>query len=215
MKRLALLGVLVLSFAATAAADIITFNFVVGPPGSLTASATGLSSGPASNVLVTDVTTGMSVTQLGTFTSSAGPASSFTPFPPFVIATYTAGGANSVQIVDPMMNPLVTGSMMSGGALLTAFPNGQGAFLGDFNVTFVSPAVLAMFGLPPGWEPVGAVAITFAHDNFDGTTVTGNIGGGTVTIVSVVPEPASLGVLGMGLLAVAEGLRRRRGSLRA
>ena len=216
MKRLALLGVLVLSFAAAAVADVITFSFVIGPPGSLTASAGGLSAGPAANVLVSDTTTGVSFPLSGTFTGSAGPATSFSVFPGIVLATYSAGGPNSVLIVNPASMPLVAGTVLNNAVFITTFPTGAGAFLATFNVTFVDPAVLALFGLGQGFLPVGSASLTFAGDNFDGTTVTGAIGGGTVTIQTTpIPEPMGLGVLGMGLLAAAEGLRRMRGSLRA
>jgi hypothetical protein len=208
MKRLVLLGVLIFSFAATAAADEITFSFVIGGPGSLTASAAGLTTGPAANVLVTDVTKGISVPLLGTFTASAGPAASFVVLPPIILANYTHGGANSVLIVDPANNPLVRGTMNDNGLLLVSFPHGAGAFLAGFNVAFVSPTVLALFG-QGGFQPGGSVALTYANDNFDGTTVTGTLGGGTVTVTTnPIPEPASLGLLGMGLLTIA-GLSRK------
>ena len=213
MKKLALLGFLLLVFATCAVADELTFSFILGAPISLTASAAGLSSGPAMNVVVSDTTTGTHFSLAGTFTASTGPATIFHNFGTFIDATYSAGGVNSVLIVDPSNNPLVKGNMEANGAFNTTIPRGTGAFLGMFDVTFVSPAVLAMFGLGPGFLPVGSVAATFVNDNFDGTTVTGRIGGGTVTIQTpraVVPESASLGLLGMGLLTTAGVLRRRR-----
>jgi hypothetical protein len=212
VKKLALLGFLLLAFATCAVADEITFSYIIGDPGSLTATAAaGLMSGPAMNVLVSDATTGVEFALAGTFNDSTGPGT-LTNFGTFVVGAFTAGGTNSVTIVDPSMNPLVTGNMMNNSAFLAQFPLGTGAFLGSFQVTFVDPAVLALFGLGPAFKTVGSVSSTFADVTFDGTTISGTLGGGTVTIQTptVVPEPAGLGLLGMGLLTTAGVLRRRR-----
>jgi hypothetical protein len=211
VKKLALVGFLLLAFASCAVADEITFSYIIGDPGSLTATAAGgLMSGPAMNVLVSDAQTGMKFVLDGTFNDSTGPGT-ITNFGTFIVGSFTAGGTGSVSIVDPSSNPLVTGNMKDNGAFLATFPLGTGAFLGGFDVTFVDPAVLAMFGLGPAFEPIGSVSETFASVNFDGTTITGMIGGGTVTIQTpTVPEPAGLGLLGMGLLMTAGVLKRRR-----
>lgn len=210
MKRLGLLGVLVLALATAAVADEITFTFVLGPQGSVTASAAGFNAGPSTNVLVSDTSTNIIFPLDGTFNDSAGPAASFAVFPTLVVASYTAGGANSVLIVDPSNNPLVGGNMRDNGAYLTSIPNGVGDFFGTFNVTFVDPAVLALFALPPGFMPIGSVSLAFADDDLDGTTVTGAIVGGTVTIQTPVPEPTSLVLMGAGVLAIGKFLRKSR-----
>ena len=58
---------------------------------------------------------------------------------------------------------------------------------------------------------MGRLALTIGNANFDGTTFTGAIGGGSVTIqTAAVPEPASLGLAGMGLLTVVGALRLRK-----
>ena len=202
MKKLLLLVALTV-FAAVAYADEITFSYVVGAPGTLTASRAGYSSGPSASILVTDVTTNVSFTLNGTFNNTAGPATSFIVSPGTIAASFAAGGAGSVSIVSPSMSPLVTGVTIDGSSLLSQIPDGAGAFLGTFDVAFVDPAVLALFHLGPAFDPVGSVSTTFAHDNFDTMTgiVTGQLGGGTVTITTptpVIPEPGTLGLAGLG-----------------
>jgi hypothetical protein len=205
MKKLWLLLILCAALAACAFADEITFSFINGAPGSLTASAAGLTAGVAMNIVVSDATTGAEFPLLGTFTASTGPSSSFTVTPPLVQAEYTAGGLKSVLIVDQFNNLLVAGRMDDHGAFLTGFPDGRGAFLGAFDVSFVSPAVLGLFGLGPQVLPTGSVSATFANDNFDGTTVTGELGGGTVTVETPVAEGSTwmLMLTGVTLAGVA------------
>lgn len=212
-KRSVLVALLVLSFAAAALADEITFNFFLGAPNSITASQLGgLTLGSAVNFAVSDTTTGTSFPLDGTFTGSAGPAHTFNVFmnPNLITAFFSPAGANSVQILDTMNNPLVQGSMSDNGFLLTSYQDGTGAYLGSFKVSFVDPAVLALFGLQgQSINPIGSVSVTLAHDNFDGTTVTGVIGGGTVTIQTLIPEPGTLMLFGSGLLGVAALVRRK------
>jgi hypothetical protein len=61
-------------------------------------------------VLVTDVTTDVSFPLAGIFTASTGPASAFVVTSGFVLGTFTAGGSDSVLIIDPTtMMPIVSG----------------------------------------------------------------------------------------------------------
>jgi hypothetical protein len=100
--------------------------------------------------------------------------------------------------------------MLDGGSLLSTVPNGTGSFLATFNVTYVSPAALALFGLGPGFLPDGSVALTLGNAKFNGTTFTADIGGGSVTIqTAAVPEPASLALFGSGIIGLAGLLRRK------
>jgi hypothetical protein len=208
MKKLLLLLVLLLSFASCVLADEITFSFIVGLPGSLVANAGGLVAGPAVNIVVSDATTGAEFPLLGTFTANTGAASSFNVAPGLITASYLGDGFNSVLIVDSGGFTLVAGRMDDHGAFLTGYPDGRGSFLGAFDVAFVSPAVLGLFGLGPEWLPTGAVSATFGSDNFDGVTVTGELGGGSVTVQTPVTEPATwtLAIVGVGLLALRRPL---------
>ena len=194
--------------------DQITFSFVAGQgnaPDLMASDAGGMVSGPADNIAVSDTTLGLHLALPGIFTSSAGPGSSFAIGPSFVIATFTAGGSDSVLIVDPVTGGvLVAGTMQDNGALLAQYPGGTGSYLGTFTVTEVDPAVLAMFGLS-GFNPNGSVAFTFGQDQTKSGTLDAVVGGGTVTIVgTLAPEPASLMLAGTGLLALCLGVFRMK-----
>ena len=211
MRKLTMWAILLASTAA--AADQITFSFIIGAPGTVAASPTGFASGPAMNVVVSDSTTGASFPLSGTFTDSAGASMAFNVSPSFIVATYFGAGADSVLIVDSMGNPLVAGAMNDDATFLTAIPDGAGSFIAGFTPSFVSPAVLALFGLGPAFTPSGSVSETFAHDDFDPTTmtVTGQLGGGTVTVTTPtppIPEPGGLALIGMTLLSMIGWLRR-------
>jgi hypothetical protein len=88
----------------------------------------------------------------------------------------------------------------------------QGSFLSAFTVTFVDPALLAALHTGPGFMPSGSVSTTFLGDdcNVAAMTCTGQLSTAGVSIQTptVIPEPEGLGVLGMGLLVVAGGLKR-------
>ena len=204
--------ILALVLAAGAAADEITFSYILGGP--VSASSSGFAAGPASNILVSDTSTGTSFTLSGIFTASTGAASSFVVTPTFITANFAGAGANTVLINTILGNPLVAGSSNDGASLISNVPDGTGAFLEGFTVSFVDPAVLALFGLGPAFDPLGTVSMTTAHGNFNGFGgFNAVVGGGTVTIqtpnVSVVPEPASLFLLGTAFFVTGYVLRKK------
>jgi hypothetical protein len=188
MKRALVLSLFFLLFPAiitTAFADEITFT-VVGP-GTITSSLSGMTAGPAMVPLVTDVTTGKSFPLTDTFTASAGAAHSVTVGATSYTAFFAPGATGSVSIPGG-----VTGNMLDNSELTAVIPDGAGSFSGEFDVTFLSPTILAEFGLGPHWAPTGSVGITFHESALNGHSLTGNIGGGSTTVLTVqtaVPEP--------------------------
>ena len=112
-------------------------------------------SGPSMLTSISDTTTNTNIFCSTTpvcnggnyINGNTGPAVNLAQFGNLVIGAFTAAGANSVLVEDSIGNVLVAGSMQDGGSLLSNVPNGTGSFLATFNVTFVSPAALALFGL--------------------------------------------------------------------
>lgn len=215
LKKVGLLLSAVVICATFAAADQITFSFI-GSSASQTLDA-GLGSftaGPALNVLVTDVTTGVTINLPGIFTTSTGIANSFTVLtsPNLVLANYSAGGSSSVLITSPDgKTDYVAGVNQDHGTFISGYPNGTGAFLNNFDVTAVDPAVLAMFGLGPGFDAQGSVSITSGGGNLLGPDNLGaTVGGGSVTVQTTpVVEPARQGLVVLGGLGIAAIFRRK------
>lgn len=213
-RNVVALFLLALGAGLTAFADQITFSFV-SQAGNLTtvvASSAGLTAGPALNVLVTDSTTGVSDPLSGLVNMSTGPASSFTVLPTVVVSAFTAGGSNSVSIVNPItLAPILSGTTNDNSTMVATYPGGTGAFLAGFHVTFVDPSILAAFGLKTV-DPRGSLSLTFGQDVLTGgKTINGVAGGGSITVTATpTPEPASLGLLGGGMLVLALASRLYR-----
>ena len=199
--KLTVLAVTLLTLSSVSLADQITFAFS-GFTNSISANAAGLSLGPAVTTTITDNTTGVVIPfPNGTATGSTGAAASFVVVPGVVLANYNAGGVGSVSIVDSMGNAIVTGMMRDNASFLTTFPDGAAAFLSNFDVTFVSPTVLADFGLGPAFASIGSVSATGGQMTFSDGTARGVIGGGGVTILTPqapVSEPGTWALLGSG-----------------
>jgi len=217
MKRLAIVTITIVSLAAYAVADQINFTFTTGAPGSVSGSASGMAAGPSTLFKITNTTTSTIIPFAGTLvTIATGPATSFVAIgspPTFISAKFAGMSTMSVEVVDSAMNPLVEGVLHNGASFTSALPAGTGAFLGSFKVTFVSPAVLAMFGLTGETvEPTGSVAYTTGNGNLaQNTTFMGQVGGGAVTIqTTAVPEPVGLGLLGAGILTALGVWRSRK-----
>jgi len=213
--RVVLFATLLLAIAIPMAADQITFSFIGNNSATnLNAGLANFTAGPSLNVLVTDATSGASIALPGVFTTSTGVANSYSVLtsPNLVIASYAAGRPESVLITDPTGTiDYVAGINLDRASFISAYPNGTGAFLNDFEVTAVDPAVLAMFGLGPKFDPRGSVSITSGTGNLVSTdNLTATVGGGTVTIqsASAVPEPFSMALLGGGIIVAGFTLRR-------
>src|SRR6516225_7110988 len=101
MKRITLVAIVVVSFAAYAVADQVNFNFTVGLPGSVVASPAGLTAGPSMLTSISDSNTMVNIPFTGSLVNSnAGPATNFTVVGDIAIIVFSPGAANSVLVED-------------------------------------------------------------------------------------------------------------------
>lgn len=200
------LAVMGLLLVGAAMGDEITFSVVgLSNVADIFSSPSGMTAGPASVVLVTDVTQGKSFSLSETFNASAGAAHSITVGSTVYTAFYGPGAVGSVDITNA-----VAGNMLDNSELTAVFPQGTGSFSGEFLVTSVNPAVLALFGLGPKFNPSGSVAITFGQDQVNGQDLSGVIGGGATTILTVNTTPELMTILLFGTGIVMAGAMARR-----
>lgn len=131
MKTFALFVPLLAALTGTAFGDDITFSFILGQPQfSLSASAAGLSAGPAMNFAVSDLQTNSEFPLRGQFTAFTGVATAFNAFPHLIVASYSGGGADSVSIVDPQTHqPIVQGMLTNNAVFITRFQKARDSFL--------------------------------------------------------------------------------------
>jgi hypothetical protein len=190
-------------------ADEITFSIVGTGAVNLTGGPSGMTSGPVDVFEVTDITTGASFSLHDSFTASAGGAHSIALHPTYV-AFFAPGGAGSVDITNA-----VTGTMLDNSELTAVYPDSTGSFSGEFDVTSFNPAILTMFGIKGHVAPVGSVGLTFGHDAVTGSSISGIIGGGSTTVLTIktaVPEPDTWFLLLFGLGTIVAFCRARRWS---
>lgn len=206
--RKALLLVVLSASATMAYADIVTFTFLDFNTATFSATASGLSFANATNVLVTDNTTGKSMTLTAIDSGNTGTATHFDPGPPLIV-DYLGSGPNSVEI-ESGGHVFLSGSMDNEGRLEAEYPNKAGAFLSRFTPSFVDPAILTALGTSTHFTNDASVSLTLAQTSFDGKMLDATLGGGAVTIetTTATPEPASLSLVGGGLLLIS-GLFRK------
>jgi hypothetical protein len=219
MKKMILaLGCLALlaSYSGIARADAISFNFVFSST-PVHADATGLSAGPALALLVSDTKLMTVFSLVGTATISTGPASSYVAAGNALTAQYLPGGGvevevDSAQCVGGTMPGVCLQGILNSNGQYTATLLGTGSFQALFTVTYVSPYVPTLFGDPNAWLPTGSDSLTTSVNQFTngGNTDTAALGGGSITYQTpTVPEPASLVLLGSGILGLAGVIRRK------
>lgn len=216
MKKALFLAVVLLCASTFAFGDQITFSAILGSSHSVDISLGGALLGPAMNINVSDQQTGQVFPLDGVFTASTGKSTNFSVLttPPIVLANYNFGSPNSVLITDTMGNVLVAGTMEDRSSVAATYMGGTGAFLGEFSVKFVSPAVLKLFGFGPTFQDSGSVSATFGQTEMNGPdNFVAELGGANVTIQTPVqtstPEVATvlLMVTGIVLLGMSRKIR--------
>lgn len=200
-----------LLLTALCSADVVTFTFLNFNAASFAGSPADMAFGNAVNVLVTDNTNGHNMFLTSFDSGFTGAALLFSPGPPLV-ADYGAAGAGSV-LVRNGGTTFLSGEMSRGGHLEADYPNEAGGFASRFLVTFVDPAILTALGTTTKVDPDGSVVLTFDQTAFNGTTLTGVLGGGSITIETAapVPETSSLFLALAGLLVCGLYIRRKGG----
>lgn len=192
-------GLLLLMLLPVAlAADEITFTFVNLSNATFSASASGLAFSQAVNVLVSDNNTGKSVMLTALDSGNTGASTDFTVGPPLVV-DYLGSGTNSA-LVATGTRTFLAGEMADSGRLEANYPDGAGAFLSRFHVSFVDPTILTELGTSTHWEPDGSVSLTLAETHFADGVLTATLGGGEFTITTTAPvsEPLTMLLMGSG-----------------
>lgn len=201
-----------LFFGSYAAADVVTFTYLNLTGASFTASASGLAFGNAVNVLATDNTNGHNMILTALDSGSTGTSFAFLPGPPLT-ADYLGAGPGSV-LVKNGGTTFLSGSMSLGGHLEADYPNEAGGFASRFIVNFVDPSILTALGTTTTVDPDGSIVLTFDQTAFNGTTLTGVLGGGSITIETSapVPETSSIFLAITGLLVCGLYLKKKGGT---
>ena len=88
-------------------------------------------------------------------------------------------------------------------AIATGLPANATFIVGTFNSAFVN-----FYGMEPLFQGTGKTTFNLAG-SFDGTVQGGGDINGSVSDLTQVPEPASLALLGSGLLATGGFMRRK------
>ena len=212
---------LLTSLATIAQADAITFTYMHGKgTPAVHVDTTGVSLVNAQQFLVTDTTTDVSMPLVGFVQVSTGSATSYTAAMGLLAATFAPGTGLNVQVDAPAcVGGSLPGICLQGtanGGSYAATRGGTGSFESLFKVTYVSPFVTSLFGLPNTWQSVGSDSFTTSDNVFvdRGSTDTARLGSGQVTfqtpVGSGVPEPGTLALMGSGILGMAGLIRRRK-----
>jgi hypothetical protein len=216
-KMILALGCLALlaSLSGLARADSISFSFVFST-NPVHADASGLTAGPALNVLVSDTKIPAVFTLIGSATISTGPASLYTETSTTVTADYMSGAGIEVEVdsascVGGAMPGICLQGILNGNGNYVGTEHSTGSFQALYTVTYVSPYVTGLFGDPNAWLPTGSDSLDTSFNSFSsgGHTDTAVLSGGTITFQTPVPEPSTLALLASGILGLASVVRGR------
>jgi len=200
-------------FVSAAMADDITFTFnATGEGVTVNINNVNMSMPGAGPVMVRD-TAGMSF-DLGAAALAVSSSNNNTEYlraGPFLHAEYSGqSGVTQVSVTAPMCpGSCLEGSLNNGAYSAQAGQTGNWA--GLFQVRSISPAILALFSdEDQAARPFGSDTFTTTSNVLGATSATALLGSGSISIQTfIVPEPASLGLLGAGLLSIFAWKSRR------
>jgi len=126
------------------------------------------------------------------------------------VANYSFGPGGTISITGNS-STLLTGSVSSATGTCV---DGNGTLTADFDPTYLSPSLLAALGISgkgvSGTDTESVISLHFGPGTSHSRPASGTIESSTVSATTVVPEPATLSLLGAGLLAMGGLFRLRR-----